>query len=127
MVRSMTKRPTPTTASARRSACPVACTLDVLGDRWSLLVVRDLLRGKRRYAEFLESSEQIPTNILAERLRRLVAHGIIEPHRYSLHPPRMEYALTAKGQDLRPVLRAMLEWGLRHVAGTRRPPSATAE
>jgi len=116
-MRKRTKR----AATDRRSVCPVACTLDVLGDRWSLLVVRDLLRGKRRYAEFLESSEQIPTNILAERLKRLVAHGIIESHRYSAHPPRVEYALTQKGEDLRPVLRSMLEWGLQHVPGTRRP------
>src|SRR5437773_1154417 len=117
----MSKRTTSTAAGARRSPCPVACTLDVLGDRWSLLVVRDLLRGKRRYAEFLESSEKIPTNILAERLRRLVAHGIVEAHQYSAHPPRMEYTLTPRGQDLRPILRAMLEWGLQHVPGTRRP------
>jgi DNA-binding HxlR family transcriptional regulator len=109
------------TADRRRSQCPVACTLDVLGDRWSLLVVRDLMRGKRRYAEFLESSEGIPTNILADRLKRLAAHEIIAQRRYSIHPPRMEYELTAKGEDLRPVLRAMLDWGLQHVAGTRRP------
>lgn len=117
----MRKRTTRGAATERRSPCPVACTLDVLGDRWSLLVVRDLLRGKRRYAEFLASSEQIPTNILAERLKRLVAHGIIESHRYSAHPPRMEYTLTPKGEDLRPILRSMLEWGLQHVPGTRRP------
>jgi DNA-binding HxlR family transcriptional regulator len=121
----MSKRVKSAGAASRRSACPVACTLDVLGDRWSLLVVRDLLRGKRRYAEFLASSEQIPTNILAERLKRLVAHGIIEPHRYSAHPPRMEYVLTPKGEDLRPVLRSMLEWGLQHVPGTRRPAAVT--
>jgi DNA-binding HxlR family transcriptional regulator len=123
----MSKRPSRRAAGSRRSACPVAGTLDVLGDRWSLLVVRDLLRGKRRYAEFLESSEQIPTNILAERLKRLVAHGIIESHRYSAHPPRMEYVLTPKGEDLRPVLRSMLEWGLQHVPGTRRPTPLTRE
>ncbi len=66
-------------ARARRSRCPVACTLDVLGDRWSLLVVRDVMRGKRRYADFLESPEGIPTNILADRLKRLVAKGVIDP------------------------------------------------
>lgn len=123
----MRKRTKGAAAESWRSVCPVACTLDVLGDRWSLLVVRDLLRGKRRYAEFLASSEQIPTNILAERLKRLVAHGIIEPHRYSAHPPRMEYVLTPKGEDLRPVLRSMLEWGLQHVPGTRRPPGLKPE
>ena len=109
---------------ARRSRCPVACTLDVLGDKWSLLVVRDLVRGKRRYAEFLESPEGIPTNILADRLKRLSASGVIAPHRYSQHPPRVEYLLTAKGEELRPILRAMVDWGIRH-AGGRTPPPVT--
>ena len=99
---------------ARRSRCPVSRTLDVLGDRWSLLVVRDLMRGKRRYAEFLESPEGIPTNILADRLKRLAAKGVISSRRYSQHPPRLEYELTSKGEDLRPVMRAMVEWGIRH-------------
>ena len=112
------------TARARRSYCPVACTLDVLGDRWSLLVVRDIMRGKRRYQEFLASPEGIPTNILAERLKRLSAKGVITSRRYSRHPPRVEYALTAKGEDLRPVMRAMLEWGIQH-AGGRTPPPVT--
>jgi DNA-binding HxlR family transcriptional regulator len=105
----------------RRSYCPVACTLDVLGDRWSLLVVRDLVRGKRRYAEFAESKEGIPTNILADRLKRLKRDGIIRARRYSSHPPRVEYELTEKGEDLRPIMRAMVEWGVKH-AGARVPP-----
>lgn len=109
---------------SRRSFCPVACTLDVLGDRWSLLVVRDLVRGKKRYAEFVESPERIPTNILADRLKRLVAAGVIRSHRYSQHPPRVEYHLTPKGEDLRPMMRAMVEWGIRH-AGGRTPPPVT--
>lgn len=107
---------------ARRSFCPVACTLDVLGDKWSLLVVRDLIRGKRRYAEFVESSEGIPTNILADRLKRLAASGVIRSHRYSQHPPRLEYELTPKGDELRPIMRAMVEWGIKH-AGGRTPPA----
>ena len=106
---------------ARRSLCPVACTLDVLGDKWSLLVVRDLMRGKRRYAEFLESKDGIPTNILAERLKRLAASGVIRSRRYSLHPPRLEYELTARGEELRPIMRALVEWGIKH-AGGRTPP-----
>jgi DNA-binding HxlR family transcriptional regulator len=100
----------------------VACTLDVLGDRWSLLVVRDVMRGKRRYAEFLDSPEGIPTNILADRLKRLVRKGVIKSQRYSEHPPRVEYQLTAKGEDLRPTLRAMLEWGIRYEGGRKPPP-----
>ena len=106
----------------RRSRCPVACTLDVLGDRWTLLVVRDLIRGKRRFAELVESPERIPTNILSDRLKRLVSLGVIQSRRYSDHPPRLEYQLTAKGEDLRPVLRAMVEWGITHAGGRMPPP-----
>ena len=109
-------------AGSRRSRCPVSCTLDVLGDRWSLLVVRDLMRGKHRFAEFAASPEGIPTNILAERLKRLRAKGIVRAVRYSDRPPRMEYALTAKGEDLRPIVRAMAEWGVRHAGGRMPPP-----
>jgi DNA-binding HxlR family transcriptional regulator len=110
--------------ASRRSPCPVACTLDVLGDKWTLLVVRDIMRGKSRYAEFLASPEGIPTNILAERLKRLAAKGIIRGRRYSEHPPRVEYSLTAKGEDLRPVMRSMAEWGVRHAGGKMPPPPA---
>jgi DNA-binding HxlR family transcriptional regulator len=108
-------------ATPRRSPCPVSRTLDVLGDRWSLLVVRDLLRGKHRFADMLASKEAIPTNILAERLQRLKAKGIVRSRRYSSSPPRVEYFLTEKGEDLRPVLRSMVDWGVRH-AGGRLPP-----
>ena len=110
-----------------RSGCPIACTLDVLGDKWSLLVLRDLLLDKRRYNEFLESPEGIPTNILAERLRRLVRHGIIERRRYQPHPPRYEYVLTPKGRDLGPVLCAMMKWADRHVARVWKVPPQTAK
>lgn len=109
----------------RRSLCPVACTLDLVGDKWSLLVVRDLIRGKRRYSEFLASSEGIPTNILAERLRRLKTLGIVTSRRYSAHPPRVEYVLTAKGEDLRPLLRAMVDFGVKHAGARMPPPIAT--
>jgi DNA-binding HxlR family transcriptional regulator len=107
---------------ARRSRCPVSCTLDVLGDRWSLLVVRDLMRGKRRFAEFAASPEGIPTNILADRLKRLRTRGIVQTARYCERPPRLEYTLTAKGEDLRPMMRAMVEWGVRHAGGRMPPP-----
>ena len=112
-------------ARPRRSFCPVACTLDVLGDRWTLLVVRDLMRGKQRFGEFLGSSEKIPTNILADRLQRLMASGVIAARPYSEHPPRVDYMLTDKGEDLRPVVRAMVEWGVRH-AGGKLPPGYRA-
>ena len=115
-------RPARPESRPTRSACPVSRTLDVLGDRWSLLVVRDLMRGKRRFAEFLESKEGIPTNTLADRLKRLVRAGIIESQRYSDHPPRVEYVLTPKGEDLRPMMRAMVDWGVRHAGGRMPPP-----
>lgn len=108
----------------RRSNCPISSTLDLLGDKWTLLVVRDLLfLRKRRFGEFLESPERIPTNILADRLRRLEEHGVVEKTLYQQHPRRYEYRLTAMGSDLFPVLRAMAEWGLRHLPGTTAPPA----
>jgi DNA-binding HxlR family transcriptional regulator len=96
----------------------------VLGDKWSLLVIRDIVRGKSRFAEFLASPEGIPTNILADRLKRLAAKGIIKSRRYSQHPPRLEYTLTPKGEDLRPVMRAMVDWGVRHAGGRLPEPPA---
>lgn len=104
----------------RRSGCPVACTLDVVGDRWTLLLIRDLLLGKTRYGEFAASSEHIPTNILADRLKKLERYGLITSTLYSEHPPRREYHLTAAGWELRRVLEAMARWGLEHVPGTAR-------
>ena len=98
----------------------------MLGDRWTLLVVRDLVRGKRRFADFLESSERIPTNILANRLKHLQSAGIVAAHRYNDRPPRMEYVLTPKGEDLRPLVREMVAWGVRH-AGGRMPPAVSKE
>lgn len=107
------------TASSRRSACPVACSLDLLGDRWTLLVVRDLLRGLTRYGEFLVGPEGIPSNILAERLERLEAAGLIKRAPYQQNPPRHAYTLTPKGEDLKPVLGALAMWGIRHVPRTQ--------
>ena len=101
-----------------RSPCPVACSLDLFGDKWSLLVVRDLLLGKTTYSEFAKSPEGIPTNILAERLKRLLAAGIIEKSRYQERPVRYAYQLTSKGRDLQPILLAMIDWGNNHVPGT---------
>ena len=103
----------------RRSPCPVACTLDILGDKWTLLVVRDLFSGKKTYSEFQNSPESIPTNILADRLKRLLEHGIVEKKPYQEHPVRYEYALTPKGRDLGGVLKAVVQWGEKHVPGSK--------
>lgn len=105
----------------KRSPCPVACTLDILGDKWTLLVVRDLVMGKKTYSEFAQSPESIPTNILAERLKRLEAYGIIRKQQYQDNPVRYEYMLTDKGAGLRSVLLAMMKWGNEHIDGTLRP------
>jgi DNA-binding HxlR family transcriptional regulator len=106
------------TASSRRSDCPVACSLDLLGDRWTLLVIRDLFRGLKRYGEFLAAPEGIPTNILAERLERLETAGLIKREPYQQNPPRYAYTLTPKGSDLKPVLGSLATWGMRHVPRT---------
>lgn len=102
-----------------RSVCPIASTLDRVGDRWSLLVVRDLLRGKTTFGELLDSPERIPTNILADRLRRLEEAGLIEKSAYQERPVRHRYALTRKGAALGDVLLAIVRWGERHIPGTR--------
>src|SRR5712691_12425127 len=89
----------------RRSGCPLNASVEMLGDRWSLLIIRDMMvRGSRTYKEFLESWEGIATNILADRLRKLEAHGIITTERDPSDRRRLIYLLTAKGIDLAPVL-----------------------
>jgi DNA-binding HxlR family transcriptional regulator len=111
-----------------RSVCPIASALDLLGDRWTLLVIRDLLFvGKRRFGEFLSSPESIPTNILSDRLRRLEEGGVVVKVPYQLRPPRYEYQLTAKGMDLFPVLRALIEWAIRHLPAVASPPPGALE
>lgn len=97
-----------------RSGCPVARCLDLLGDRWTLLVLRDLFFGRKRFGEFLASPEGIPTNILADRLKRLCDAGLVAAAPYQAHPPRMDYTLTERGAELRPVLRALVDWGQKH-------------
>jgi DNA-binding HxlR family transcriptional regulator len=107
-------------ADELRSRCPVACSLDVLGDRWTLLVIRDLFAGKSRFGEFMTSPERIPTNILAERLKRLERAGLIATTPYSEHPLRVDYRLTERGRALAPVVDAIAVWGLEQFPGTRR-------
>ncbi len=102
----------------KRSPCPVACTLDMLGDKWTLLVIRDLLMGRTTYSEFQRGPEKIPTNILADRLKRLEKAAILERQQYQQRPPRYSYHLTAKGKDLGPVLRALSQWGNKYLPYT---------
>jgi DNA-binding HxlR family transcriptional regulator len=99
----------------RRSGCPVSISLEVFGDRWSLLIIRDLMvRGFRSFKQFQKSGEGIATNILADRLRRLEAAGIILVEPEETDGRRLNYRLTAKGIDLAPVLLELLIWGARH-------------
>jgi DNA-binding HxlR family transcriptional regulator len=101
--------------SKRRSGCPVSISLETFGDRWSLLIIRDLMvRGFRTFKEFQESGEGIATNILADRLKRLEAAGIITAEAEQTDARRVNYRLTEKGIDLAPVLLELLIWGARH-------------
>jgi len=104
---------------SRRSPCAVACSLDLLGDKWSLLVVRDLLRGKSTFKELAESPEGIPTNLLADRLRRLQNAEIVVASKYEERPPRYSYVLSDKGRELGAILSAFVQWGKKHIPGTR--------
>jgi DNA-binding HxlR family transcriptional regulator len=99
----------------RRSECPLNASVEMLGDRWSLLILRDMmLRGFRAYKEFMECYEGIATNILADRLRRLVAYGIITSEPDPSDGRKVIYSLTAKGIDLAPVLTEMVLWAAAH-------------
>ncbi len=105
-----------------RSSCPITNVLDLLGDKWTLLVIRDLVLGKRRYQEFLTSPEEIASNILAERLNKLLGAGLISRRAYQRNPTRYEYLLTKKGKGLEPILEAILVWGKKQFPGTKRFP-----
>jgi DNA-binding HxlR family transcriptional regulator len=103
----------------RRSPCPVACSLDIFGDRWTLLIVRDLALGKSRFKEFVASPEGIPTNILSERLDRLLRQKIVTQVHAAEGSKHLAYRLTEKGEALRAVLLAIRDWGLTWEKGTR--------
>ncbi len=111
-----------------RSLCPVSSILDIIGDKWTLLVVRDLLfLDKRMYSELADSMEKIPTNILADRLKKLQAADIIEKNPYQDKPVRYAYTLTEKGEALRPTLIEMATWGNKFIEGTAIPPKGFME
>lgn len=114
------------TGTKRRSICPVACALDIFGDKWTLLLVRDMACGKALFKEFAASPERIASNILADRLERLVTGGLAEAFVPGDGGGRSGYRLTAKGRSLLPVLATIADWGLRHISGTEarlRPPA----
>jgi DNA-binding HxlR family transcriptional regulator len=104
---------------ARRSPCPLACCLDLFGDRWTLLVVRDLVMGAERFKQFAASPEHIPTNVLSERLVRLQRHEVIEQFPATDGTKHPAYRLTPKGKALYPVLEAMRDWGLAWEKGAK--------
>jgi DNA-binding HxlR family transcriptional regulator len=118
----------PRNAKGRRSVCPVACTLDILGDKWTLLVIRDLFCGKAHFREFMQSPERIASNILSDRLERLLQSKLIETTPSSTRSDAHAYVLTDRGRSLMPVLEALRDWGLANIAGSRAHmrPSTTA-
>lgn len=109
-------------AVGMRSRCPVAGALDVIGDKWTLLIIRDMLMlGAGQYQDFLRAPEKISTNILADRLKKLEAAGVIQKRQYQNNPVRYLYSLTPMGEDLRPVMMALVKWGGAHIDGSFAP------
>ena len=100
--------------------CSIAQTLEVIGEWWTLLILRDCFLGVRRFDDFVERLG-IARNVLTDRLTKLVDHGILEKRKYQDRPARYEYRLTAKGVDLSPALVALMRWGDKHVAGDDKP------
>ncbi len=111
-------KPSPGKDLPRRSPCPVACALDIMGDKWTLLVIRDLFLGKSRFKDFLASPEGIPTNILSDRLGRLLDRGIVTHISAGEGSRHLAYQLTEKGSALLPVIRTLRDWGLAWEPGT---------
>ncbi len=110
------------TKDCRRSNCPVSFTLDSLGDKWTLLIVRDILfKDKKYYGDFLRSEEGIATNILADRLEKLELAGIIKWKTDPLHQGKAIFTLTEKGLDLLPILLEMILWGAKYDPKTAAP------
>ncbi len=104
------------TADYSQQVCSVAATLEVVGDPWTLLILRDAFAGVRRFEQWQEGLG-VARNVLAARLKTLVGHGVLEKRAYSDHPPRYEYGLSPKGRDLFDVMMTLAAWGDRHVYG----------
>jgi len=98
-----------------QEGCPVARTLNVVGERWTILILRDLVTGRSgKYQDLLRSLRGIAPSLLAKRLKHLEAQGVLQRFFYSEHPPRAEYRLTTKGRELGPLVRAMADWGSKY-------------
>ncbi len=97
---------------------PVARTLEVIGERWTILILQDLLRGYHRFADLRKSVEGIATNVLSDRLKALERHDIVERRFYSDHPPRAEYHLTRKGHELGVIAGVLATWGAKYLSDT---------
>ena len=107
--------------TGHRSTCPISTALELVGDRWTLLVIRDLMfAGKRHFREFLQSEERVSSNILADRLNALVESGIVTRKDDPTHAQKAIYSLTEKGLDLLPVIVALSRWTQKHHPKTRR-------
>lgn len=101
-----------------RSRCSIARSLEILGDKWTLLVVRDLMwHGKHRFQELQDSEERMPANLLSQRLKRLMEWGLVRRQAYQARPPRYEYYLTDEGRSLEPILLQIMGWGHAHLGG----------
>ncbi len=107
---------------AKRSACPVSIGLEQFGDKWTLLLIRDLIFGAKKFKDFEAGSEKIPTNILASRLKMLEHNGLIEKKIYQERPKRYEYSLLEKGRDVIPVLHSVAKWSIKYDKESFEPP-----
>lgn len=105
-----------------RSDCPIASTLDLVGDKWTLLILRDMLFGASRFSDFVNAAEGIKRNILTDRLKRLTENGLVYRVPYQDNPPRFHYHLTPKGAALLPVIQELAKWGAANIAHTYDPP-----
>jgi DNA-binding HxlR family transcriptional regulator len=109
------------TANYSHESCAVAAALSVVGDPWTLLILRDAFFGVKRFDDW-QARLGVARNVLAARLKTLVDHGVMETRLYSAHPPRKDYLLTPRGRDLRPVIMSLKAWGDKHVYGAGAEP-----
>ncbi|MBI2723762.1 MAG: helix-turn-helix transcriptional regulator [Chloroflexi bacterium] len=103
-------------------ACPIARTLDVVGDRWTLLVLREMFLGETRFSDLRAGAGGMPARVLSARLKSLAAAGFIERRLYQAHPPRAEYHLTERGRSFAPVMEAVVNWGVQHALSEEERP-----